>query len=151
MTRYRLFGKTETFTSQARVLAAASALGHKGYIRITQRKGKDYEAWVATVPEYPCMFSINGGTCYHARCRGEALKARGLANVAARLAVNADVKDWQRNWGLMLYEPKRHGRDPDRRRAMAKIIRQMRAGKADYAGSCVAATWLGALMPERRA
>jgi hypothetical protein len=73
------------------------------------------------------------------------LRKAGKGNIADRLQVNATAKDWASNWGRMLYDPKNHGRNFDRRYALARAIRAMRAG-GDYAELTLAACWTGALM-----
>lgn len=85
--------------------------------------------------------------CWHRDCQIADLRAAGRNVHADRLEANDHAKDWQGNWGRMLYDPKDHGRDPVRRTAMAKVIRAMRNRTADYADAVRAGCWAGALLP----
>lgn len=91
------------------------------------------------VEDYPCTYH-KGQRCLHTTCRLATLPPK----VAVRLERNFQAQDYARNWGLLLYDPKQHGRDQKRRTILARIIRGMRDGTVDYGQACVGGCWAGA-------
>jgi len=97
-------------------------------------------------PHYEYLCTIGCETCVHECCRRAALIAAGFPQVAARLKANAKALDWARNWGKMVYEEGRHGRDPKRRKLMADMIRAMRNETLGYGDACIGGCWAGVLI-----
>lgn len=96
--------------------------------------------------EYPCLKGCAGGRCCHFDCRLAALREAGRADVADRLEANAGARDWLANWGKLLYDPEKHGRDGKRRKLAAQIVRGMRAATVGYADAVVGGCWVDVLI-----
>jgi hypothetical protein len=94
--------------------------------------------------EYPCQYGC--GDCCHFQCRLKALRDAGQAAVAERLEANHKAKDWLSNWGKLLYDPREHGRDPQRRTAAARIVLEMRRNAMNYADAVRTGCWAGAVL-----
>lgn len=95
------------------------------------------------LPNRPDLDGDKDGCC-HWSCRMQALRDAGKADVADKLEQNARAKDWLGNWGKMIYDPERHGRDPERRRRAATMIRLLRSRAIGYADACRLGVWSGA-------
>ena len=99
--------------------------------------------------EYKCNYlndpkldGVHDGCC-HFGCRLDSLRAAGHEAIAARLEANAKARDWLHNWGKMLYDPKEHGRNPERRKKAAAVIRMMRNQSLDTYHATVVGMWAG--------
>jgi hypothetical protein len=69
----------------------------------------------------------------------------GHTDIADKLDANASARDWLRNWGKLVYDPSVHGRDRNRRRAAAQIVRAIRRG-TKVVDAVRAGAWIGATM-----
>lgn len=84
------------------------------------------------------------GFCQHFGCRMAWLRANGLDALASRYERNSAARDWINNWGKLLYDPRTDGRNPNKRSAMAKMVRAFRSGIGTSADLVVAGAWGGA-------
>lgn len=104
-----------------------------------------YEYRCTILPNSPHLDGVSDGCC-HFECRLQSLREAGYADVADQLQRNASALDWLRNWGKLLYDPDRHGRNQERRNAAAAILRGMRQSKIGYADAVRTGAWAGAVM-----
>lgn len=92
-----------------------------------------------------CVYGLRDG-CWHHECRLAKLRAIGRQDVAAKLDRNADARDWLGNWGKMVYDRERQGRDAKRRKVAAEIVRAMRNGGIGTADAVITGAWVGATL-----
>jgi len=98
-----------------------------------------------TILSKPHLDGIHDGCC-HFECRLESLRQAGFPDVAAKLAANAEAKDWLRNWGKMVYDPEYGYGGPERRKMAAQFMRALRNKAVSYGNACASGAWAGALL-----